>query len=190
MSEEAFARIDKGIKRGPRKPVDRRPKADAKGLFVSNHTPEQRQAIISAAYEALAIGTPTDVIGASHGVPGSTLRYWLLEDTKADEARRMHIHKELARTLEDLRAADNPLALAQAREEFKAWGWVAERRLNAIWGQRNHLTVEEQPLSDVDRKLLGDASEMLSVFKAKAAEVLARQEKLINPSDSEVKDSE
>lgn len=165
---EATKRIDKGIKR-PKRVVDRQPRA--LGRFLPKVPPEQREAIIKASYERLQAGDTTDTIAASYGIPGQTLRHWLLDDPKADEARRILINGELARTLDDMRTAEEPLALARGREEFRAWSWVAERRESKLYGQRTHIDIETQPLSAVDTELLGSARELLTLFKVKLAGV-------------------
>jgi hypothetical protein len=141
----AHLRIDDGVKRGPRKKVDRQPKAAKTGQYMSCVPAERRKAIVQDSYLALVAGETTDQIAARHGIPGRTLRHWLLDDPEAHDARRILINGELTRTLEEMREAKNassPLPLACAREEFRAWSWIAERRESKLYGQRTHNTVE------------------------------------------------
>ena len=132
MTNEAHLRIDDGLRRGPRKrQVNRQPQAALSGQFLPKFTPQQKQDIIRECYEGLERGETTDEIGERHGVTGRAIRHWLLDDPQAHQARRKLINGELARTLDEMRLAklaDSPLPLACAREEFRAWSWIAERR--------------------------------------------------------------
>ena len=170
-------RIDAGIKRGPRKQIDRRPKAALTGQFISKTPEPLKQQILEDCLASMLQGETSDQIAARHGIPGRTLRYWLLDDPRADQARRQLINGELTRTLEEMREAkdsDSPLPLACAREEFRAWSWIAERRESRLYGQR--LAVENQSvIGNEDKKLLSDASELLGLFKAR----VKPEEKLI-----------
>ena len=142
---EAVKRIDAGIKRGPRKQVDRRPKAALTGMFISKHSPEERQELIRQAQEAIMAGETTDQFAQRKGISGRTVRYWLLDDPATElVARRALINGELVRTLEEMREAkhsNSPLPLACAREEFRAWSWIAERREARLYGQKQEVTL-------------------------------------------------
>jgi len=133
---DSSKRIDKGI---PRPKVDRTPKAVSTGIVVRK-TQAERMVIIEDTYKRLEDGESTDSIGASHGVPGSTLRFWLLDDPKATKARLSLVNGELVRTMTDMKEAADPLALARAREEFRAWSYVAERRHPDLYGQKQEVT--------------------------------------------------
>ena len=146
----AHARIDEGIKRGPRRQINRQPKAALTGQYLSPVTPERKQQIIEAALLGLAAGLSTDQIGEQHGITGRALRYWLLDDERAQRARLAMINQELARTGEDLRAAkhaDSPLPLACAREEFRYWSWIAERREARLYGPKQEVTHQTADMS-------------------------------------------
>jgi len=140
---KAHTRIDDGLTRKPK--INRKPRArDEDGRLLPVHTPEKRQEVITDAVEALRCGETTDEIGKRHGVSGRTVRYWLLGDERAEQARGFMIAAELARTLEDLKEAkyaDSPLPLACAREEFRAWSWIAERREARLYGQKQEVNV-------------------------------------------------
>jgi len=146
-------RIDEGVKRGPRKKGPTAQHRDTDGKLLPIHTPEKRQEVITDAVEALRHGETTDTIGARHGVSGRTLRYWLLGDERAEQARSFMIAAELARTLDDLKEAKyagSPLPLACAREEFRAWSWIAERRESRLYGQKQEVTHVVQPVLTIN----------------------------------------
>lgn len=170
----AAKRIDAGIKRGPRKQIDRRPQAalaqGRDGKLISSYPPELRIEVVQTAYKLLAEGKTTNEIGQQFNVPGSTVRLWLLNDDKAQEARRMMVEQELSRTAEGMRFAEDPLALARAREEGRYWQWIAERRDPQRYGQRLAVTNQEVP-SDETKLLMNQAQELLTLFR----------EKVVNP---------
>jgi hypothetical protein len=139
MTSEAHLRIDAA--RDPRKNIDRKPRASLTGTFTTPYPPGTRDKVTAASYTLLASGRTTDEIGAQFNVPGSTVRFWLLNDPQAEEARLSMIEHELARTGEQLRVADEPLSLARAREEARYWMWIAERRISRLYGQKQELTV-------------------------------------------------
>ena len=151
MTVQATKRIDAGIKRGPRRQIDRRPKsanAHARdGTFISTISPELKAKVIEECRTLIATGQTPAEIATRNGLSPRTVQYWLLGDEKAEEARGQLIAAELARTLQDMRKPedgeeDSPLRLARAREEFRAWSWIAERRQARLYGQQNKLTVE------------------------------------------------
>ena len=143
MSVTANKRIDAGIKRGPKKAFNRQPQAASTGRFEAKVTPEVKATIIAGAYDALQAGETTEQIASRYGITGRALRYWLLDDDRAEDARRSMITSELARTGEDLRNAryaDSPLPLACAREEARYWQWMADRR-DARYAQRHEVAL-------------------------------------------------
>ena len=141
---QANKRIDAGIKRGPRKQINRQPRAASTGQFLPKFSPDQKKIILTEAYACMERGQTTDQIAVRHGITGRALRWWLLDDPLADQARRILINGELARTLDEMkeaRLADSPLPLACAREEFRAWSWIAERRESRLYGQKQEVAV-------------------------------------------------
>jgi len=133
---DSTKRIDKGISR---KVVDRTAKA-GKTVLAVRVTEEQREAIKSDTYPRLELGETTDQIAESHNVPGSTLRYWLVNDPQATKARLSLVNAEMMRTATDMKEAVDPLALARAREEFRVWSFLAERRFPELYGQKQEVT--------------------------------------------------
>ena len=177
----AHVRIDEGVKRGPRNQIDRRPKAanaqDRKGQIVSTISPELKATIIRECHELMATGKTPAEIAISHNVSPRTVQYWLLGDETAEAARGQLIASELARTLDDMReppegTPDSPLRLARAREEFRAWSWIAERRESRLYGQKQEVSVKTESLSERDAGLLTSAQELLTLFKARQAQAV------------------
>lgn len=150
---ESHIRIDEGIKRGPRKKVNRMPKAAINGQFLPKFTPEKKQEILLETYKRLEMGETTEQIASTFGLTGRGLRHWLLDDPMADQARRMLINGELARTLDEMKEAkhaESPLPLACAREEFRAWSWIAERRESRLYGPKQEVTHHLQPVLNIN----------------------------------------
>ena len=147
LNEHHYQRIDKGTKRDYRALARRQPRT-SKGTFGLLHSPEKRQAAIQDALNSLPAGESTDLIAARHNIPGSTLRAWILADetldSQANSARRVFLSHELSLRAKDIDTAQDPLALARAREAFRAWSWIAERRESRIFGpkQETRLAVE------------------------------------------------
>ena len=145
MEIAATKRIDAGIPRGPRKPVrkmvDRSPKS---GQFITAYPDGLRDKVVAECQTLIAVGWTPAQIAEKHGIPARTVQYWLLGDEKAEAARGQLIAAELARTLDDMRKPDDgeedsPLRLARAREEFRAWSWIAERRESRLYGQKQEV---------------------------------------------------
>ena len=165
MNEHHYQRIDNGQKRGPKPQIDRRPKAhlaqDRAGRFLSTYPPELQAKVILECQERIANGETPEQIAARHGIPGRTVLYWLLGDEKAEQARGLLIASELARCLVYMRKPtkeeleeegeqDGPLRLARAREEFRAWSWIAERREARLYGQKQEVTHNiQQPILNI-----------------------------------------
>ena len=150
MEIAATKRIDAGIPRGPRKPVrkmvDRSPKS---GQFITAYPDGLRDKVVAECQTLIAVGWTPAQIAEKHGIPARTVQYWLLGDEKAEAARGQLIAAELARTLDDMRKPDDgeedsPLRLARAREEFRAWSWIAERRESRLYGQKQELTITDK----------------------------------------------
>ena len=148
---EASKRIDKGIKRGPRKP----PTAITNKTSIITHV--QRGGLLSQ-------------IARELGVTPAAISQQLAKDPEYRAARQNGAQARLDQQYENLESADDALKLARARETFRAAAWFAEREFPEQWGQTNKLQVTNEPLSDVDRALLGDASALLHVFREKIIE--------------------
>ena len=140
---ESHIRIDEGITRKSRKDYRRdalkQPKS-VKGTFLSTLDPETRKAIILEAPERILRGETTTQIAQSYGIPPSTIRSWLVGNNDAELARGAMLAMELMMQVEAIELAQDPLSLARAREAFRAWSWIAERREHRLYGQKQELT--------------------------------------------------
>lgn len=97
-----------------------------------------RAAIVAAALPALRQGQSTDLIAEPLGITGRTLRNWLIADAgeSANEARAEFLSNKVAGLAEEIENATDAFPLARAREAFKSWSWIAERRLQAMFGPK------------------------------------------------------
>ena len=98
--------------------------------------PIDKTAIIKAAIPLLADGVSTEVIAKPYGITGRTLRNWLINDPEAEQARTDFLTNKLMQAAEDVDSASDTFPLARARESFKAWSWIAERRLPSRFGAK------------------------------------------------------
>ena len=139
---EAHIRIDEGVKRGNRelrREALKQPRTKT-GVFLSQLDPETRKAIILEAPERILRGESTTQIANSYGIPPSTIRSWLVGNNDAEIARGAMLAMELMMQIEAIESATDPLSLARAREAFRAWSWIAERREHRLYGQKQELT--------------------------------------------------
>ena len=65
--------------------------------------------------------------------------------------------------MKEAKNADSPLALACAREEFRAWSWIAERREARLYGPQIAVK-NEVVIVDRDVGLLASAHDLLRLF--------------------------
>ena len=151
INEHHYQRIDKGTKRDYRALARRQPRTN-KGTFGLIHDPEKRRAAILDALDSLPAGEPTDQIAARHSIPGPTLRAWLISDDTinqgANAARKVFLSHELSLRANQIDEATDPLSLARAREAFRAWSWIAERRESQMFGQKQEHTLTVIDLGD------------------------------------------
>ena len=149
---QANRRIDAGIKRGKR-PAQSKPKDAETGQFLPICSAEQREVIVSDALKRLKSGEYTDQIAESHNIRPRTLRAWLLSDDRADYARAQMVAGHLTKALDDIEAADGPMPLARAREAFRAWSWIGERRIPKLFGQQLQQSIDLNVTLDLGDKL-------------------------------------
>ena len=143
MNEHHYQRIDKGISRADKKQMRqeaRRQPRSNEGTFLPICTSERRSEIIVEAMQALERGETTDNIAERHGIAGRTLRAWLISLPEANQARAQFLSSELAYYLEQIESATEPMPLARAREGFRAWSWIAERRESQMFGPKQEVT--------------------------------------------------
>ena len=142
MEIAATKRIDAGIPRGAKRQMRRealKQPRTAKGVFLSNLDPAMRAEIVLEAPERILRGETTTQIAQSYGIPSSTIRSWLIGNEQAEQARGAMLAMELSMQLEAIEQASDPLALARAREAFRAWSWIAERRESRLYGQKQEV---------------------------------------------------
>ena len=135
------------MKRGPRRKDPERTKPLVKKVWT-DYPPETRQAVLEDAKTLLAQGWTTAQIGQKHNVPGSTVRFWLLNDKDAENARDAMFDYELTLRGELIDTAPDALALGRAREGFRYWSFLAERRDAKRYGQKQEVTVTHEGLGD------------------------------------------
>lgn len=102
--------------------------------------PARRARIVAETPERIRRGQTTTQIALEHGIPPRTLRSWLLGDETVENARGEFLAQELSIQIEAIENADSPLPLARAREAFRAWAWIAERREARLYGPKQEVT--------------------------------------------------
>lgn len=174
MANEAHIRIDEGIKRPDKRKMRQEARKSLKSANGENlrmtrqYTPEMRSQAILAVPDAILSGkTPKDV-ALAQGIPISTLYSWILGNENVETARAVLIAYELAAKTEGIDTANDALELARAREGFRAWSWIAERRESRLYGQKQEVTVGVDVRIEVDHQLQEAARELISRVRAVA----------------------
>ena len=161
---ESHVRIDEGIKRGPRhRTAPPNPTDKATGRFLPAVSIEQRRTILGAAIHDLRMGSTTEEIAAQHSISPRTLRHWLIADESANEARAEFLTGKVVQCAEQIEEADGPLPLARAREAFRSWSWLAERRNSQMFGPKQEVTVDVRV--SIESSVLEDADALLSRYR-------------------------
>lgn len=139
-------RIDAGIPRGERQKIRREARERPSNAIKvwTHYSPEFRAKAIEAVPEAILAGKTTTQLAAELGIPAITLRSWIIGSESAESARGALLAHELMTRSADIDNADDPLTLARAREGFRAWSWIAERRESRLYGQHQQVTVTNQ----------------------------------------------
>lgn len=94
----------------------------------------------------------SDSLGVSHDTIGQHLRK--VDKEAYRKAREIGCETRLylsRRAITEAKGSRDAIALAGAREEFRADGWFAEREFPERWGAKQHLTVEH--VGDLGDKL-------------------------------------
>ena len=129
-------RIDKGIKR---KQVDRIERSD-KGHPHRSYTQEEKSTILDGVAEAIKNGESTQHYADRHKMPVTTLQAWIVGNPEVAKARDELLALELLIRVNAIDNAQDALCLARAREGFRAWSWLAERRSPDLYGQKQEVT--------------------------------------------------
>lgn len=103
---------------------------------------DRRNAIVQAAIEDIRNGISTEIIGAKHGVSGACIRQWLITDAQpeTDQARAEFVSSKMMEAIDSIDVSQDAVSLARAREQFKSWSWLAERRVPNLFGQKQEIT--------------------------------------------------
>jgi hypothetical protein len=110
---------------------------------------ELRAAILEDAKAQILNGFTIDQIAAKHGISHYTLDMWLHAlGEEYEELRRAWVDGMLMEAGQLLKAADDPLGLARARELQRRAQWYAERRDKARYGQDQTFTLNVIDLGD------------------------------------------
>jgi hypothetical protein len=104
----------------------------------------ERATIVQDTLLRLEKGETTDAIAKSHNVEPRTLRSWLLVDCppQAEHQRARYIAGQLQTAIEEIEAANDHIPLARARERFRSWAWIAERRLPQLFAQKQEVKID------------------------------------------------
>lgn len=139
---ESHIRIDEGIKKAQKRKMrqEARRAPRSRELIPTRHyTPEERSRLILGVPEAIKSGMTTTEYAKKHNIPISTLKSWILGNEAVEEARGLMLAYELAAKTVEIDTATDALALARAREGFRAWSWIAERREARLYGQKQEV---------------------------------------------------
>ena len=146
-------RIDLGIKR-----IDKLGRRQSAPMAV-----QHREKIL----DLMSQGKMVSEVAESLGVTGPALSMQLASDPAYQAARQHGAQARLDQQYLAIIGSEDALTLARAREGWRAASWFAEREFPERWGMSNKLTVQNDPLSQVDRSLLQSANEMLELYKAR-----------------------
>lgn len=113
-----------------------------KGAVTLPH--RERSGIVQDALERLERGETTDQIAKSHSVEPRTLRSWLLVDCppEAEHQRARYVAGRIQQAIEEIEGATEQIPLARARESFRSWAWIAERRLPHLFAQKQEVKLD------------------------------------------------
>jgi hypothetical protein len=156
-----------------------------------DNEPAEKQTLDQANLPALCKANPQEIllrylsdestkdIAASYGVTRQALGKHLLKHAEADwkeaQVARAIARKEKAE--DDLENAKDPLALAKARELFKAATWDLERVCRRIYGEERNSETPITPILNITiaTEKSGEAPRHVSVSLARVSDVQAPQ---------------
>ena len=151
---EAHIRIDEGIKRGPKRKYQHKPKSPIADLGTWKIPADLDPDEVCAEYLAAA---STSSIAARYGLSRKALVAWLRE-VRPDAWKRVQVLRALIRKEdadESLENASDALSLARARELLRSGQWDLERLDSSNYGQQiqqvieiNHHVLVEHGLAD------------------------------------------
>lgn len=112
---------------------------------------EKRNEIIAQAKDQILAGLTIAQMARYHGIAERTLEYWLASlGDEYKELRAAWLDGMLTDAGELLKDADNPLAVAKARELWKRATWYAEKRDRARYGEdKAQVNVQLNPILNI-----------------------------------------
>lgn len=143
MKQHKYERMDKGIKRPKRDKAELPLSIINRGALARINDDDLIDRIADGAY--------VTHLAREHGVTHTAMHLRLKGHPGYKEALKLRNAAKLDSHQEGIEAASDPLALARAREAFRAASWRAERECPEEWGPRSHITVEN--VTDLADKL-------------------------------------
>lgn len=136
-------RIDKGVKRGPRKTTNSIKARDPETGRCLQIIP--KDLLPSTVIDRYLADERTADIAASYGIKRSRLNQWLLEHAEEDwrKAQVSRAVTAMENAKDALEVASDPLMLARAREQLRAAQWELERLFNRLFGQKQEVTIND-----------------------------------------------
>jgi hypothetical protein len=138
-------RIDKGVKRGPRKrplPIQLRQNPTVAKRPLHQVQPEERARIAHNVLDRYINGEQVANIAPEYGVSDVTI-YALLLREHQDAWKDIQTARALARleqSQDELQIAPDALSLARARERVRSAQWELERLFSRLYGQKQEVT--------------------------------------------------
>ena len=152
MPNEAFVRIDQGVKRGPRKQRIG-PRLAPLNVVGREYHPTKLQGLDPFAVITRYLnGETSDQIALTLNCTRQGLSYYLRK-TAEEDWREAQIVQAIERkdSAEDLLAvAGDPLSLARAREQLRAAQWDLERLFSRLYGPKQEVTHVVQPVLTIN----------------------------------------
>lgn len=170
-------RIDEGVKRGPRRPIQRH-NSQSRSIVGSQSVPAQQRNYI---IDQIASGRLMRDVAKELAVTPAAISQYLAQDPEYQAAKECGIEQQLERWQAEMEAAQDPLNLARGRELFRAVAWRGEREHSHRWGAKQEIShkidiaVEERLVDDL-RDLIATLG---SADSAKGRELVI----MSNPSD-------
>jgi hypothetical protein len=140
-------RIDKGVKRGPRKrplPIQFRQAPTVAKRPLHQVEPAERARIATEVLDRYINGEQVAKIAPEYHVSDVTI-YALLLREHQDAWKDIQTARALARlekSQDDLGVAADPLSLARAREQVRSAQWELERLLSRLYAPKQQVTLE------------------------------------------------
>lgn len=143
-------RIDEGVKRAERKPVQPMAHRPSNGQFLPK-LPEDFDA--NGVLQRIANGERASDIAREMGVHPSALYHRFASDARYVQARKHGSAVRLDCAEREIETADSPLTLARAREVHRAVAWRASVEHPEAWGPKQEITHTHTIPDDVRQEI-------------------------------------